>query len=507
MGVRRRDVVVGVGGLLLGLALSLLLSERRPPRDRNTELAAPPPAPSARLKQSPSPTPSPVAPPSVPLREISESPPDAPTDSEPPPDGGPVRIRLRDAENGAPCGGVIVEGTSRRTAGVDAEEAVAVATDADGMVVFPGGKGWRLVLRDPERQLFDDRHVYADGTAISEAWCGRMTVIRGTVRLEDPAAAAGVPVVVEARIPANPPRAGEEPPQGSPAWLRMHLPRDGVRRKVHVENGTFSISVPAWLEEVRLLVSAKGHIPQDRPLPNVRAGESHPYQDFELVKGASVPVLIVDGEGRPVPTARLHSVLSRTMPKEAFSHAAESARGGSWGTREHPGEGTVHIRRLNPSRVRPDGTSTAVFKAAAVEGETASILVLAEGFHPFVRTLDGEEGDEPLRLELKAAEPALPYYRFRGPEGILPEGTVMQLLRNVDGFSYAVPGKSAGPEGRFPGTGLVRGEAYGMSLVTTLETKDRRVLEGRVTFGDEEVIDVSGFEVREEGPLPRESRR
>ncbi|MCK6480752.1 MAG: hypothetical protein L6R43_11590 [Planctomycetes bacterium] len=460
--------------------------ERRPPDPAPpAEGAALPPAP-------PAPVPAPAAAPPAPAPPPPAPPPAEPPD--PPPAEGPVLVHLRDAETGKPCPGVLVLARSMESAPPGEAREVEVVTDGDGDLRLPEGRTWRISARSEEQAILPEMQVHRAVEGGTTAWFARMTTLRGTVRLEDPALAPRG-AEVTARPPASFLLAGEGPAPGAlPRWGDLVGPRE-LQTAVATEGGEFSLRVPAWAEGILLQARATGHIAERREISAASVEGSPGNLDFHLKKGTRIRVRVLGGgDGLPKGLV-LHGSRTVSVTAEEYATRQEelTASPGATGAIVEKGTGRMIVTMSAPERTDASGEAVLTLPGPPGEGSSA-VVVNAPGHEPFVRRWEAGQDPGDIEVALKPLPPVRASYRLRRDGAFLPEGARVMITTWREGVTLDAGIRITGPGGSLGSEGILPGERYGLDIDLPPREGRREHLSGMLAFGEEEILDLAGFE-------------
>ncbi|HEX6898567.1 MAG TPA: carboxypeptidase regulatory-like domain-containing protein [Thermoanaerobaculia bacterium] len=292
-----------------------------------------------------------------------------------------VRVQVRDGD-GKPVAGAVVRRNGQAVARTGPEGRLEIAIPKDASLIVEGQDGWRARVAAPE----GDQAV--------------------TVRLQPSRTIAGRVVDALSRRPLS----------GALVWIGRPPVASPVRSG---DDGAFRIAIPAG-EEPSLEAVAAGYTPLSaRP---VKPGEKEPVV-LALEPSAGLSGIVVNGEGRPVPGARITAdpPRDRVFPAQPISaRSGDDGRFRLTGLRpsgayrlqaEHEGFARAEVT----TRTAPAGQTSEAVRIVMGKGQTASGRVVDDRGQPvagvmvalFRMTGEGSKGvsDQEGKFEIPRLNP------------------------------------------------------------------------------------------------------
>ena len=440
--------------------------------------------------------PAPAPPPAPPATHADHAldAPAAPTPVEELGQGQPRRLLFRDARNGNAMPGVRFllhpPGEGKPTA--------ECAAEADGTFVLPKGDGWTLSFVEPSLRSLRPKETFADSSAdaVREVWCYWTATVTGTVDVEDPSRLGAKPATVSARPVTPEPVLGftrrSREAIGSPDWVQAQK-GGGVHFlwTCAVKDRQYSLEIPL-IGATAVMAWAPGHtVEMIRVEPGTAPG-AVVQANFRLRTGVRARIRVLDESGVPVPGATVQLVNYFEARTGEIDHALLSLEKKVGGF----GLGIVSNGETGMSRARLKESAGTDKDGRALlyvgnHGRRLLLMVCSAGKIPFIKRLERPDEFDDAEIVLRSNQPARQSYRLSSRGRFAGAGATLLLLEMIDTMTLDAGTVTANADGAFPADSIVAGRQY-FVILNDPERLGRR--SGTVTFGDDEVVDISSFE-------------
>lgn len=444
----------------------------------------------------------PVSAPSVPpepLLDIAESeeyPAESPT-STPAEENDPTlprSLRFRDARNGDALPGVRF--SLRRRGGQEPPAEFAAA--ADGTFVVPKGEAWTLSFLDPNLRSLRPAETFSDSAkeVVRDVWCYWTATVTGIVDVEDPGRIVRGTATVSARPVTPEPVLGftrrSREAIGSPDWVQAQK-GGGVHFlwTCAVKDRQYSLEIPL-IGGTAVMAWAPGHtVEMIRVEPGTAPG-AVVQANFRLRTGVRARIRVLDESGVPVPGATVQLVNYFEARTGEIDHALLSLEKKVGGF----GLGIVSNGETGMSRARLKESAGTDKDGRALlyvgnHGRRLLLMVCSAGKIPFIKRLERPDEFDDAEIVLKRNTPIRASYRLSRRGRFAGAGATLLLLEMIDNMTLDAGTVTAGDDGAFPADCIVAGRQY-FVILNDPERLGR--CRGTVTFGDDEVVDISSFE-------------
>ncbi|HEU4394809.1 MAG TPA: hypothetical protein VFS92_04525 [Planctomycetota bacterium] len=443
--------------------------------------------------------PAPAPPPAPPATRADAGPdaPSSPTPVEESGQGQPRRLLFRDARNGDALPGVRF--SLRRRGGQEPPAEFAAA--ADGTFVVPKGEEWTLSFLDPNLRSLRPAETFSDSAkeVVREVWCYWTATVTGIVDVEDPSRIVRGTATVSARpvgleLLQGQARHKSREVIGTPAWVQKQ--KGGGNHFLWtcaVKDRQYSLEIPL-IGPTAVMAWAPGHtVEMIRVDPGTAPG-AVVQANFRLRTGVRARIRVLDESGVPVANASVQLLDYFVGPSDQIDHAALSLEKKVGGF----GLGIVSNGETGMSRASlSDGAGTGDDGRALVyvgsHERRLLLMVSARGKVPFIKRLERPDEFDDAEIVLKRNQPARPSYRLSRRGRFAGEGATLQLLEMIDTMTLGAGTVTAAETGHFPADSIVPRREY---FVILNDPHGIGRCSGTVTFGDDEVVDISSLESR-----------